>query len=78
MELLDFCNAVHEAVENYNKSNGVSEKSLILQAELEKIVKSNEVNSSLCMTQATILFEGFYRHLSKDLLKNDFGNYDLK
>ena len=72
MELLDFCNAVHEAVENYNKSNGVSEKSLILQAELEKIVKSNEVNKSLCMTQATILFEGFYRHLSNESLKSDF------
>lgn len=72
MEFLDFCKAVQEAVGNYTSSNGVSEKSLILQVELGKIVNSDEVNKSLCMTQATILFEGFYRHLSKESLKQDF------
>ena len=70
MEFLDFCKAIQETVEKSNKSNGVAEKSLILLAELERIIKSNEVNKSLCMTQATILFEGFYRHLSKESLKN--------
>lgn len=72
MEFLDFCKAIQETVEKFNKSNRLSEKSLILLAEIEKIIKCNEVNKSLCMTQATILFEGFYRHLSKESLKIDF------
>ncbi|WP_010655119.1 class I SAM-dependent methyltransferase [Fluoribacter dumoffii] len=72
MEFLDFCKAIQEAVENDNKSNGVSEKNLILLTELDKIIKSDEVNKSLSMTQATILFEGFYRHLSTESLKKDF------
>ncbi|VEB33665.1 class I SAM-dependent methyltransferase [Legionella cherrii] len=72
MEFLDFCKAIQESVENYNKINGVSEKNLILLAELDKIIKSDEVNKSLCITQATILFEGFYRHLSTESLKKDF------
>lgn len=71
MEFLDFCKAIQEAVENNNKINGASEKNLILLAELDKIIKSDEVNKSLCMTQATILFEGFYRHLSTESLKKD-------
>lgn len=71
MEFLDFCKAIQEAIENDNKSNGVSEKNLILLAELDKIIKSDEVNKSLWMTQATILFEGFYRHLSTESLKKD-------
>jgi ubiquinone/menaquinone biosynthesis C-methylase UbiE len=71
MEFLDFCKAIQEAIENDNKSNGVSKKNLILLAELDKIIKSDEVNKSLCMTQATILFEGFYRHLSTESLKKD-------
>lgn len=69
MEFLDFCKAIQEAVENDNKNNGVSEKNLILLAELDKIIKSDEVNKSLSMTQATILFEGFYHHLSTESLK---------
>ncbi|AUH71124.1 class I SAM-dependent methyltransferase [Legionella sainthelensi] len=71
MEFLDFCKAIQEAVENDNKNNGVSEKNLILLAELDKIIKSDEVNKSLSMTQATILFEGFYHHLSTESLKKD-------
>ncbi|WP_115702557.1 class I SAM-dependent methyltransferase [Legionella sainthelensi] len=72
MEFLDFCKAIQEAIENDNKSNGVSEKNLILLTELDKIIKSDGENKSLCMTQATILFEGFYRHLSTESLKKDF------
>ncbi|HDI5486126.1 TPA: class I SAM-dependent methyltransferase, partial [Legionella pneumophila] len=72
MEFLDFCKAIQETIEKFNESNGVSEKNLILLTELDKIIRSNEVNKSLCMTQATILFEGFYRHLSNESLKNDF------
>ncbi|WP_412758170.1 class I SAM-dependent methyltransferase [Legionella bozemanae] len=72
MDFLDFCKAIQEAVENDNKSNGVPEKNLILLAELDKIIKSDEKNKSLCMTQATILFEGFYRHLNTESLKKDF------
>ncbi|MFO9238422.1 class I SAM-dependent methyltransferase [Legionella pneumophila serogroup 1] len=72
MEFLDFCKAIQEAVENDNKSNGVPEKNLILLAELDKIIKSDEKNKSLSMTQATILFEGFYRHLNTESLKKDF------
>lgn len=72
MEFLDFCKAIQEAVEHYNKSNDVPEKNLILLAELDKIIKSDEKNKSLCMTQATILFEGFYRHLNTESLKKDF------
>ncbi|EHL31841.1 class I SAM-dependent methyltransferase [Legionella drancourtii] len=72
MEFLDFCKAIQESVENDNKSNGVPEKNLILLAELDKIIKSAEKNKSLCMTQATILFEGFYRHLNTESLKKDF------
>ena len=72
MEFLDFCKAIQEAVENDNKSNGVPEKNLILLAELDKIIKNDEKNKALCMTQATILFEGFYRHLNTESLKKDF------
>ncbi|KTD64427.1 class I SAM-dependent methyltransferase [Legionella spiritensis] len=72
MEFLDFCKVIQETVENFNEINGASKKSLILLSELDKIIKNNEVNKSLCMTQATILFEGFYRHLSKESLKKDF------
>lgn len=72
MEFLDFCKAIQEAIENDNKSNGVSEKNLILLAKLDKLIKSDEVNKSLSMTQATILFEGFYRYLNSESLKKDF------
>ncbi|HAT8648913.1 TPA: methyltransferase [Legionella pneumophila] len=72
MEFLEFCKAIQETIEKFNESNGVSEKSLILLAELDKIIRSNEVNKSLCMTQATILFEGFYRHINNESLKKDF------
>lgn len=69
MEFLDFCKAIQEIVEKSHKS---SEKSLILLSELDKIIKSSEIIKSLCMTQATILFEGFYRHLDSESLKKDF------
>lgn len=72
MEFLDFCKAIQETVESHNNANGVSEKNLILLTELDKIIKSDEPNKSLCMTQATILFEGFYRHLNSESLKRDF------
>lgn len=72
MEFLDFCKAIKESVENYNKLNGVFKNSLILLAELNKLIESHDVNQSLCMTQATILFEGFYRHLSTVSLKHEF------
>ncbi|MGC1181338.1 class I SAM-dependent methyltransferase [Legionella sp.] len=72
MEFLVFCKAIQEVVDKYHKSNGSSEKSLIFLAELDKIVKSDETHRSLCMTQATILFEGFYRNLSTESLKKDF------
>ncbi|KTD66771.1 putative Methyltransferase [Legionella steelei] len=72
MEFLDFCKAIQETVEKFNEINGASENGLILIAELDKIIKSNEDNESLCMTKVTILFEGFYRHLSNELLKKDF------
>ncbi|WP_131794040.1 class I SAM-dependent methyltransferase [Fluoribacter gormanii] len=72
MEFLDFCNAIQEIVEKNNNTYGSSDKSLILLSELDKIIKSKKGNKSLCMTQATILFEGFYRHLGSELLKKDF------
>lgn len=72
MEFLDFCNAIQEIVEKNNNSHCSSEKSLVLLSELAKIIKSKEANKSLCMTQATILFEGFYRHLGSESLKKDF------
>lgn len=72
MEFLDFCNAIKESVKNYNKLNGVLKNSLILLAELDKLIESHDLNQPLCMTQATILFEGFYRHLSTGFLKHEF------
>ncbi|HBD7247124.1 TPA: class I SAM-dependent methyltransferase [Legionella pneumophila] len=72
MEFLDFCKAIQVAVENYNKINGVLVNSLILLAELDKLIENKEVNQSLRMTQTTILFEGFYRHLSSESLKHEF------
>ncbi|MBN9231209.1 MAG: methyltransferase [Legionella sp. 40-6] len=72
MEFLDFCKAIQEIVEKNSSTDGNSEKSLILLSELDNIIKSKEVNKSLCMTQATILFEGFYRQLSSESLKKDF------
>ncbi|MGX8726494.1 class I SAM-dependent methyltransferase [Legionella pneumophila] len=72
MEFLDFCNAIQEIIEKSNNTHGCSEKSLTLLSELDKIIKNKEVNKSLCMTQATILFEGFYRHLGSESLKKDF------
>ncbi|HCR5122399.1 TPA: SAM-dependent methyltransferase, partial [Legionella pneumophila] len=72
MEFLDFCKSIKVAVENYNKINGVLGNSLILLAELDKLVENKEVNQYLSMTQATIIFEGFYRHLSSESLKQEF------
>lgn len=72
MEFLDFFKVIQETIENFNEINGASKKSLILLTELDQIIKNNAVNKSVCMTQATILFEGFYRHLSDRALKNDF------
>ncbi|HEM0449745.1 TPA: class I SAM-dependent methyltransferase [Legionella pneumophila] len=72
MEFLDFCKAIKESVENYNKDNGILKNSLFLLAELNKLIESHDLNQSLCMTQATILFEGFYRHLSTASLKHEF------
>ncbi|HAU1368100.1 TPA: class I SAM-dependent methyltransferase [Legionella pneumophila] len=72
MEFLDFCKAIQEIVEKNSSAHGSSEKSLILLSELENIIKSTEDSKSLCMTQATILFEGFYRHLGSESLKKNF------
>ena len=47
-------------------------KTLFLLAELERLSTSDEANKTLCMTQATILFEGLYRHLSVGALESDF------
>ena len=71
MEFLDFCRAIQDVVENHNKSNDASKQTLILLAELEKLSKSDETNTILCMTRATLLFEGFYRYLSASRLKTE-------
>ncbi|MFC3909679.1 class I SAM-dependent methyltransferase [Legionella dresdenensis] len=78
MEFLDFCNGIQEIVGKNNNTYGSSEKSLVFLSELDKIIKSKEANKSLCMTQATILFEGFYRHLSSESLIKDFQHLRAK
>ena len=72
MEFLDFRNTIKEAIENYNKINAVAEQSLTLLTELDRLIKSNGVNNTLRMTKATILFEGFYRHINVESLKYTF------
>lgn len=71
MELLDFCKAIQDVVEKHHRINGTSKQSLILLAELEKLSNSREANKTLCMTQATLLFEGFYHYLSPKDFKLD-------
>lgn len=79
MELFYFCTAIQEIIKNFNKNNGISKKSLVFLAALEKIIEKNDkLNHVLCMTQATILFEGFYRSIREKSLKNDFQNIRAK
>ncbi|HAT8326965.1 TPA: methyltransferase [Legionella pneumophila] len=72
MEFLDFCNTIHKTVEQHNKNYGTSIQNLFLLAELEKLIKNYENNKTLSMTQASILFEGFYNHLKVGTLKSEF------
>lgn len=71
MELLDFCKAIQDIVEKSNQGSSASKQNLILLAELEKFSSSDEANKTLSMTRVTILFEGFYRHLSAGSLRTD-------
>ncbi|HHT0595022.1 TPA: hypothetical protein ACTXXA_003645 [Legionella anisa] len=78
MELLDFCKAVQDVVENYHKSSDKSKQTLCLLEALERLSKSDEANKTLCMTRATILFEGFYRYLSEHNLKAELQAHRAK
>lgn len=71
MEFLDFCKAIQEVIEDFNKTCDIPKQNLLFLSELEKLSNSEEINKTLCMTRATILFEGFYRYLSNGSLKTE-------
>lgn len=71
MDVLDFCKAIVDVIENHHKSDSPSKQTLIVLAELEKLCSGDEDNKILCMTRATLLFEGFYRYLNPGSFKTE-------
>lgn len=74
MGFLDFCLGVTVA---FDKPNGMDNASLQSEVnqyfldELNNLISSDDTNNHLKMTQATILFEGFYRYLGNSPFKNE-------
>lgn len=70
MSFLDFCLAVTLAFDNQNRiAHHQSEVNQFFLNELDKLSTRDETDSYLKTTQASILFEGFYRHLDNNDLK---------
>lgn len=72
MLLFDFCKSIQEVIEKQNKTNSMVSLSSTNQhfiTELKKISEDEKIDDMLKMTRATVLFEGFYRHLFDSSLK---------
>lgn len=72
MDFIKFCQAIKRVFEQQNEADNTILKSEINQyflSELDRIASSNSETASLNMTRLTILFEGFYRHLTDNELK---------
>lgn len=64
MDVLDFCQALTTALERqYNTDLTQSEKKQFFLSALDSVSMNSEINNPIKMTQLSILFEGFYRHI---------------
>lgn len=68
MEFLDFCQAIRTVAEQHDLAT-----KYFLLMELDRLVRNHDADDSFSMTQVSILFEGFYRHLGNSPLKEELG-----
>lgn len=79
--LEDFCLALKSAFDRESKINHMlfqSEKNQLFLRELDKISANDKVNEHVKMTQASILFEGFYRQIDKSEFKRILTDVKIK
>lgn len=72
MNFLDFYKTIKKAIDSQNKIDQAllqSKKNQYLLSELDRLITNDETDNHLKMTPASILFEGFYRHLDSTDLK---------
>ncbi|HHS8321905.1 TPA: class I SAM-dependent methyltransferase [Legionella anisa] len=68
MDVSEFYQAIKTVLEELHNSDELPSQSLKDQfflSELDKLLINNSIDESLKMTRASILFEGFYRHLDE-------------
>jgi ubiquinone/menaquinone biosynthesis C-methylase UbiE len=77
MDVLDFSLALKLAFDKQNKIDQVllqSEVNQYFLNELDKIITNEKTDNCIKMTQLSVLFEGFYRHLDHPELKKTLTN----
>ncbi|MDR3504325.1 MAG: class I SAM-dependent methyltransferase [Legionella sp.] len=73
MDSLNFLKAITELIESYNKTNIEAAGRVIFLTELGRLIRNEKTDEALIMTQASVLFEGFYRYSNNDTLKKELG-----
>ncbi|CEG62186.1 class I SAM-dependent methyltransferase [Legionella micdadei] len=69
MDASEFCKAIKEvfnSLQNVDNSSEQYQKNYYFLTELERLLINDSMEESLKMTSASILFEGYYRHLDID------------